>query len=75
MIPRPVKVVVFVFPWEEFRHRRAAEDERIAKEGGPKVDESVFWMKQTVRLILLFLSRPRLLAFPGYECLSESVDS
>jgi len=48
MIPRPVKAVVLVFPWEEARYRRAAEDERLAKEGGPKVDESVFWMKQTI---------------------------
>lgn len=48
MVPRPVKAVVFLFPWTEFRYIREAEDERVAKEGGPKIDESVFWMKQTV---------------------------
>jgi ubiquitin carboxyl-terminal hydrolase L3 len=52
MIPRPVKAMVLVFPWEEARYRRAAEDEIIAKEGGPKVDESIFWMKQTVCLCI-----------------------
>ncbi|KAK7454095.1 ubiquitinyl hydrolase 1 [Stygiomarasmius scandens] len=49
MIPRPVEAVILVFPYEEARYRRAAEDERLAKEGGPKVDESVFWMTQTIR--------------------------
>jgi len=48
MIPRPVKAVVLVFPYGEARDRRRAEDERIAKEGGPNVDETVFWAKQTV---------------------------
>ncbi|KAG7094667.1 hypothetical protein E1B28_005488 [Marasmius oreades] len=48
-IPRPVKAVIFVFPYTEARYRRAAEDEQIAKEGGNKVDESVFWMGQTIR--------------------------
>ncbi|KAF8579880.1 cysteine proteinase [Ramaria rubella] len=48
MIPRPVKAVVLVFPYEEARYRRAAEDERLAREGGPKVDDGVFWMKQTI---------------------------
>lgn len=54
LIPRPVKAVVLVFPWEEARYRRAAEDERIA-EGGPTVDGSVFWMKQTVCVFYYFL--------------------
>ncbi|KIM74816.1 hypothetical protein PILCRDRAFT_827874 [Piloderma croceum F 1598] len=48
MVPRPVKAVVLVFPYGEARDRRRAEDERIAKEGGPNVDETVFWAKQTV---------------------------
>jgi ubiquitin carboxyl-terminal hydrolase L3 len=52
LIPRPVKAVILVFPYSEARHGRDAEDERLAKEGGPKIDESVFWMKQTVRLML-----------------------
>jgi len=49
MVPRPVKAIVLVFPYSEARGRRGAEDERIAKEGGPSVDETVFWAKQTVR--------------------------
>jgi ubiquitin carboxyl-terminal hydrolase L3 len=49
MVPRPVKAVVLVFPYGEARDRRRADDERIAKEGGPNVDETVFWAKQTVR--------------------------
>ncbi|KAF8070160.1 peptidase C12 ubiquitin carboxyl-terminal hydrolase 1 [Lyophyllum atratum] len=48
-IPRPVKAVIFVFPWNEARQRRDAEDGRLAQEGGPKIDENVFWMKQTIR--------------------------
>jgi hypothetical protein len=48
MVPRAVKAVVLVFPYGEALARRNAEDERIAKEGGPKVDGSVFWVKQTV---------------------------
>jgi ubiquitin carboxyl-terminal hydrolase L3 len=55
MIPRPVKAVVLVFPYGEARDRRRAEDERIAKEGGPNVDETVFWAKQTVRDLSSFL--------------------
>ncbi|GLB37083.1 putative ubiquitin carboxyl-terminal hydrolase [Lyophyllum shimeji] len=46
--PRPVKAVIFVFPYSEARGRRVAEDERLAKEGGPRIDENVFWMKQTI---------------------------
>ncbi|KAF9262343.1 cysteine proteinase [Marasmius fiardii PR-910] len=49
MIPRPVKAVIFVFPFSEAQGRRIAEDEKIAREGGNQVDKSVFWMKQTIR--------------------------
>ena len=49
MVPRPVQAVVLVFPYREALAKRKAEDEHIAKEGGPNVDETVFWMKQTVR--------------------------
>lgn len=51
MIPRPVKAVILVFPYEEHRYKRQAEDERIAKEGKPNVDASVLWVKQTVSVI------------------------
>ncbi|KAL0576099.1 hypothetical protein V5O48_005873 [Marasmius crinis-equi] len=50
MIPRPVKAVIFVFPYNEARYRRAADDERIAQQpGGNPVDPKVFWMHQTIR--------------------------
>jgi ubiquitin carboxyl-terminal hydrolase L3 len=49
MVPRPVQAVVLVFPYREALAKRKAEDEHIAKEGGPNVAETVFWMKQTVR--------------------------
>ena len=49
MVPRPVQAVVLVFPYREALAKRKAEDEHIAEEGGPNVDETVFWMKQTVR--------------------------
>jgi len=54
--PRPVKAVVLVFPYGEARDRRRAEDERVAKEGGPNVNETVFWAKQTVRDLSRFCS-------------------
>jgi ubiquitin carboxyl-terminal hydrolase L3 len=64
MVPRPVKAVVLVFPYGEARDRRRAEDERIAKEGGPNVDETVFWAKQTVRETLV----------PSFFCSGEIDD-
>ena len=48
MIPRPVQAVLLVFPYGEGFAEQKAKDERIAKERGGKVDETVIWMKQTV---------------------------
>lgn len=48
MVPRPVKAVILVFPYAEALPRLKAENERFANEASPKVDGSVFWMKQTV---------------------------
>jgi ubiquitin carboxyl-terminal hydrolase L3 len=49
MIPRPVQAVLLVFPYGEDFVEQKAEDERIAKEKGHKIDGTVMWMKQTAR--------------------------
>lgn len=49
MVPGPVKALVLLFPIEpEGEERRKREDLRIAKEGQPKLDKTIFWVKQTV---------------------------
>lgn len=48
-MPGPVKAVVLLFPIDdEGEARRKEEDERIAREGQPKIDPSIFWVKQKV---------------------------
>lgn len=58
LVPRPVNAVLLLFPIEEtgeaFRKR---EDERIAKEGQPKVDDTIFWVKQKVCEVCFDLNR------------------
>jgi hypothetical protein len=51
-IPRPVKAVIFVFPWKEWKDRRKEEDER---KGVKENTEGVFWMPQKVSDFLLFV--------------------
>jgi ubiquitin carboxyl-terminal hydrolase L3 len=47
-VPKPVKAVVLLFPIDEDGEaRRKEEDERIGREGQPKIDPSIFWVKQT----------------------------
>ncbi|CAA7263835.1 unnamed protein product [Cyclocybe aegerita] len=49
IVPRPVKAVVLLFPMDpEGEAKRKEEDERIARDGQPKIDSTVFWMKQTI---------------------------
>ncbi|KAF9035229.1 hypothetical protein BJ165DRAFT_1510924 [Panaeolus papilionaceus] len=49
MVPGPVKAVVLLFPIDdESDAKRRVEDERIKKEGQPKLDPTVFWMKQKI---------------------------
>jgi len=46
-VPKPVKAIVLLFPIDEDGEaRRKEEDERIAREGQPKIDPSIFWVKQ-----------------------------
>ena len=49
LVPRPVKAVILVSPYTEGIPRWRAENEAAEKQGGSKVDGSVFWMKQTAR--------------------------
>ncbi len=47
--PRPVKAVVLLFPIEaEGDAERQEEDERLQQEGQPKIDDTIFWVKQKV---------------------------
>lgn len=49
MIPGPVKALVLLFPIEEeAEEKRKREDARIATEGQPMLDKTIFWVKQTV---------------------------
>ena len=50
MVPQPVKAVVLLFPIsKEYEEKRKAEDARIAKEGQHPIDNTIVWIKQTVR--------------------------
>ena len=50
IVPRPVKAVLLLFPIEEAGETlRKDKDKLIAKEGQPKVDDTIFWVKQKVR--------------------------
>lgn len=49
LVPKPVKAVILLFPEQkEVLEKRNAEDIVISKEGQPKLDKTVFWIKQTV---------------------------
>ena len=54
MVPGPVKAVVLLFPIEpEGEERRKRDDARIAIEGQPKLDNTIFWVKQTVSFVVV----------------------
>ncbi|KII85743.1 hypothetical protein PLICRDRAFT_44131 [Plicaturopsis crispa FD-325 SS-3] len=49
MVARPVKAVILLFPiTEDIERTRVEEDARIAAEGQPAIDPTVFWIKQTI---------------------------
>lgn len=51
MVSQPVKAVILLFPDNnEIAKERKLEDIVIAEKGQPKLDKTIFWMKQTVRL-------------------------
>jgi len=48
-VPRPVKAVVLLFPIEpEGDAESQKEDERLQREGQPKIDDTIFWVKQKI---------------------------
>ena len=54
MVPGPVKAVILLFPIDaEGEERRKRDDARIAKEGQPMLDSTIFWMEQTVEFLFV----------------------
>jgi hypothetical protein len=50
MVSEDVKAVTLLFPCSGvISDKRKEEDEKIAAEGQPPIDPTIFWMKQTVR--------------------------
>jgi hypothetical protein len=50
MVSGDVKAVTLLFPCSGvIAEKRKEEDEKIAAEGQPPIDPTIFWMKQTVR--------------------------
>jgi len=48
-VERPVKAVLLLFPIEEAGEEdRKVEDEQISRDGQPKIDDTIFWVKQKV---------------------------
>jgi hypothetical protein len=46
-----VKAVILLFPIDGLgESERKEEDERLAKDGQSQVDDTIFWVKQTVRV-------------------------
>lgn len=53
MVPKPVKAVILLFPIDkDSEARKREEDELIEKEGLPKVENTIFFVKQTVCLLI-----------------------
>ncbi|KAF8178061.1 hypothetical protein BJ912DRAFT_856401 [Pholiota molesta] len=49
LVPKPVKAVILLFPIDaQYETKRFEEDERIAKEGQPKLEDTIFFVKQTI---------------------------
>ncbi|KAF8193749.1 peptidase C12 ubiquitin carboxyl-terminal hydrolase 1 [Pholiota molesta] len=49
LVPKPVKAVILLFPIDaQYETKRLEEDERIAKEGQPKLEDTIFFVKQTI---------------------------
>ena len=52
MVPGPVKAVVLLFPIDaDGEEKRKREDARIATDGQPMLDKTIFWVKQTVSCV------------------------
>jgi ubiquitin carboxyl-terminal hydrolase L3 len=56
MVPGPVKALVLLFPIDdEGEEKRKRDDARIATEGQPMLDKTIFWVKQTVSYLVVVL--------------------
>ena len=56
MVPGPVKAVVLLYPIEESGDAKSKEeDERLQLEGQPKIDDTIFWVKQKVGLLRIVI--------------------
>jgi hypothetical protein len=65
MVPQGVKAVALLFPCVgTIAAKRTEEDTKIRTSGQEPIDPGVFWMKQTVRLIIP-ASRLRLTSIIG----------
>lgn len=54
MVPGPVKAIILLFPgYEKLAEKRRQEYAKIAEEGQPKLDPTIFWIKQTVNRVLV----------------------
>ena len=49
LVPQPVKAVVLLFPISEYEAARKEEDVQIREKGQHPIDETILWIKQTVR--------------------------
>lgn len=50
IVPQPTKAVILLFPdVPEAKAHQKEEDERIARDGQPHLDPTIFYVKQTVR--------------------------
>jgi ubiquitin carboxyl-terminal hydrolase L3 len=66
MVSGDVKAVTLLFPCSgAIAAKRKEEDEKIATQGQPPIDPTIFWMKQTVcsihrvSFVLVLLTRAR----------------
>lgn len=51
MASQPVRAVILLFPiTADSENKREEEEVKIAKDGQPEIDPTIFWIKQTVRL-------------------------
>lgn len=49
IVPKPTKAVILLFPdVPEAKAHQKEEDEKIARDGQPHLDPTVFYVKQTV---------------------------
>ena len=51
MASQPVRAVILLFPiTADSENKKEEEEVKIAKDGQPEIDPTIFWIKQTVRL-------------------------